>query len=48
MLNRKPLVWFLVLAFAISWVFFLIPLALTNLDSSTRQYATLGLWTLGM
>jgi len=48
MLERKPLVWFLVLAFVFSWIFFLTPLALTGLDSQTRQFTTVGLWSLGM
>lgn len=48
MIERKPLIWFLVIVFAFSWIFFLIPLVLTDLDSQTCQTTTVGLWVLGM
>jgi membrane protease YdiL (CAAX protease family) len=48
MIERKPIVWFLVFSFLFSWTFFLIPLTLTSLDLQTRQLATIGLWSLGM
>jgi membrane protease YdiL (CAAX protease family) len=48
MIERKPLIWFLLGSFVSSWIFFLIPLSLTHLDPQTRQSATVGLWALGM
>ena len=48
MLERKPLTWFLVIAFAISWPMFLTPLLLPDLEPATRQLATQGLWALAM
>lgn len=48
MIERRPIITFLVIAFVFSWIFFLIPLSLTKLDIQTRQYATLGLLSLGM
>ena len=48
MIERKPLIAFLVIAFVISWILFLLPLALTNLDAQTPQLASLGLVSLGM
>ncbi len=48
MLERKPLTWFLVIAFAISWPLFLTPLLLSGLEPLTRQLATQGLWALAM
>jgi membrane protease YdiL (CAAX protease family) len=48
MIERKPLIWFLVSTFVFSWIFFLVPLSLTHQDPQTRQSATVGLWALGM
>jgi uncharacterized protein len=48
MLQRKPLIWFLIIAFAISWPLFLASLLLRNLDPATRLIATQGLWALAM
>ena len=48
MLQRKPLTWFLVIAFSISWPLFLAPLLLRNLEPATRLIATQGLWALAM
>jgi uncharacterized protein len=48
MLERKPLVWFLVLAFAISWPLFLVPLLFPDLEPAARQLAITGFWALGM
>ncbi len=48
MLNRKPLIWFLIIAFGLAWVFFLLPLAFGPLGSTTRQIATTVLWALAM
>jgi membrane protease YdiL (CAAX protease family) len=48
MLKRKPLTWFLVIALAISWPFFLTPLFFQDLEPATRQLAIQGLWALGM
>lgn len=48
MLQRKPLIWFIIIAFAISWPLFLAPLLLQNLEPATRLIATQGLWALAM
>ena len=48
MLERKPLLWFLVFAFAISWPLFLSPLFFPDLDPTTRLLAIQGLWALAM
>ncbi len=48
MIERKPLAWFLGLAFAISWPLFLLPLLLQDLEPVTVQLTTQGLWALGM
>jgi len=48
MLTRKPLTWFIIITFAISWPLFLIPLLFRNLEPATRQLATQGLWALAM
>lgn len=48
MLNRKPLIWFLIIAFSLAWVLFLLPLALGSPGSTTRQIATQVLWALAM
>jgi membrane protease YdiL (CAAX protease family) len=48
MLERKPLTWFIIIAFVISWPLFLAPLLFPNLEPAMRQLATTGLWALGM
>lgn len=48
MIDRKPLIWFLAIAFSVSWVFFLIPLALEHAEPSALQLTRVGLWALGM
>ncbi len=48
MLQRKPLTWFLIIAFAISWPLFLTPLLFRDLEPATRQIAIQGLWALAM
>jgi len=48
MLQRKPLAWFLIIAFAISWPLFLSPLLFRDLEPATRQLAIQGLWALSM
>jgi len=48
MLDRKPLMWFLIIAFGFSWPLFLTPLLFGNLEPATRQLAVQGLWALAM
>jgi membrane protease YdiL (CAAX protease family) len=48
MLERKPLAWFLIIAFAVSWPLFLAPLLFPDLEPATRQLAITGLWALAM
>lgn len=47
-MERKSLTWFLVITFLFSWTLFLVPLALGEVDATTRQLALTGLWSLGM
>jgi membrane protease YdiL (CAAX protease family) len=46
--QRKPLTWFLIIAFAISWPLFLTPLLITDLEPATQQMTFTGLWALAM
>jgi membrane protease YdiL (CAAX protease family) len=48
MIERKPLTWFIVIAFAISWPLFFSTLLLPDLEPATRLLATQGLWALAM
>jgi len=48
MLERKPLTWFIIIAFAVSWPLFLSTLLFRDLEPATRQLATQGLWALAM
>ena len=46
MLDKKALAWFLIITFVISWPLFLVPLLFQNLDPTSAQLATQGLWAL--
>lgn len=48
MLEKKSLTWFLVITFIFSWTLFLAPLALGDMDASTKQLAYTGFWALAM
>jgi membrane protease YdiL (CAAX protease family) len=48
MLERKPLVWFLIIAFGFSWPLFALPLAFGEMEPTTRQLLTAGSWALAM
>lgn len=48
MLQRKSLIWFLVITLVISWPLFLTPLLFQDLEPATRQIAIQGLWALAM
>jgi membrane protease YdiL (CAAX protease family) len=48
MADKKALLWFLVITFAISWPLFLTPLLFRDMDPTTAQLATTGLWALAM
>jgi membrane protease YdiL (CAAX protease family) len=48
MLERKPLTWFIIIAFGISWPLFVAPLLFPDMEPATRQLATTGLWALAM
>jgi membrane protease YdiL (CAAX protease family) len=48
MLNRKPLIWFLIIAFSLAWFFFLLPLAFGPVGTTSRQLATTVSWSLAM
>jgi len=47
MLQRKPIIWFLIITFAISWPLFLLPLAFKN-NPATYQQVVLPCWILAM
>src|SRR4030067_1440213 len=47
-INRKALIWFLMLAFPPAWVLFTLPIAFGEPGTSTRQVATLVCLTLAM
>ncbi|MEW5939378.1 MAG: CPBP family intramembrane glutamic endopeptidase [Chloroflexota bacterium] len=48
MTDKKALLWFLVITFAISWPLFLAPLLFRDMDPAAAQLATTGLWALAM
>lgn len=49
MIDRKPLLWFVIFACVISWPLFLSPFLMPEgMELSTRQLAIQGLWALGM
>ena len=48
MLNRKPLIWFLIIAFGLAWILFLLPLTVGPPGSAPRQIATSISWSLAM
>ena len=48
MFQRKSITVFLIIAFAVAWVLFVLPLAFRNADPNTRQAITLVCWTAAM
>ena len=48
MLQRKPLIWFLLVSFILAWTLFLLPLATGAPGTPARQTATLVCWTAAM
>ena len=48
MTDRKLLMWFLAIAFPISWILFVTPLSLHGLPAPTQQSITVGAWALAM
>lgn len=48
MLNRKKLIWFLLVTFAISWPLFLLPLAFRDATIEVQQIVALVAWSLAM
>ena len=48
MLERKNILWFLVIAFIFSWILFLVPLALGDMDAAIRQLSTQAFWAVAM
>lgn len=46
--NRKAISWFLLIAFGLAWVLFLLPLAFGPPGSTLRQTVTLVCWSLAM
>ena len=49
MFERKPITLFLIMSFIFSWMLFLAPLTLgDDVDATTKQLATQGLWAIAM
>jgi membrane protease YdiL (CAAX protease family) len=48
MLNREPLIVFLIIAFSLAWTLFLLPLAFGPVGTLPRQIATTVSWSLAM
>jgi membrane protease YdiL (CAAX protease family) len=48
MIDRKSLIGFIIIAFAISWPLFLVPLFLSGMDPVQKQLITQGSWALAM
>lgn len=48
MIERKHVYWFLGITLLISWPLFLAPLALGEMDATTKQLTTQGLWAVAM
>jgi uncharacterized protein len=48
MLQRKSLVVFLLIAFSVAWILFVLPLAFSGAEALTRQYITLVCWSAAM
>ncbi len=48
MIERKSLTWFLIITFLISWPLFVAPLVFGDMDATTRQLMTQGLWAAAM
>lgn len=48
MLQRRALLWFIVISFTLAWALFLLPLALGTSSPVTRQTATLVSWSVAM
>jgi uncharacterized protein len=48
MLEKKSLTWFLVITFLFSWTLFLAPLALGDMEPTTKQLAYQGFWAVAM
>lgn len=48
MIEKKYIYWFLGITLLISWPLFLAPLALSNMDATTKILTTRGLWAVAM
>jgi uncharacterized protein len=48
MLERKSITLFLIITFLISWPLFVVPLAFSEMDATTKSLATQGLWAAAM
>jgi membrane protease YdiL (CAAX protease family) len=48
MIERKPLTWFLIITFLISWPLFLAPLLFGDMEPANKQLMTQGLWAIAM
>ena len=48
MIERKSINWFLGITVLLSWPLFLAPLALGDMDPTTKQLSTQGLWAIAM
>lgn len=48
MLEKKSLIWFLVITFLFSWTLFLAPLALGDMEPTVKQLTYQGFWAIAM
>lgn len=48
MIQKKPLIWFLALAFGLAWILFLLPLAFRTASPATQQGVALAAWSAAM
>ncbi len=47
-MQRKPLLWFLIIAFSLAWILFLLPMAFGDPGTMQRQTITLVCWSAAM
>ncbi len=48
MIERKNIIWFLIITFLFSWILFLVPLAFGDMEPTARQLTIQGFWAVAM
>jgi len=48
MLDRKSILWFLLISFVFSWILFIVPLFIGEVGSTTRQLSAVPAWAVAM